>query len=189
MLKPEYSRSSQYHRCWCPGFLRRQGISNIGIGYAAQTYLCLSQRRISATCDISVLRNDRKYKHYYSDVILGAIVFHITSLTIVYSLNRLFRRRSKKTSKLRVTGLCAGNSPVTGEFPAQMASNEENFPSDDVIMIFTFHHINSVWQGRTLLVLKLEYLRQNLVNTLAGDALAHGGCTTRTVAMLLTYAG
>ena len=40
-------------------------------------------------------------------------------------LNRLFRRRSKKTSKLRVTGLCAGNSPVTGEFPAQMASNAE----------------------------------------------------------------
>ena len=27
-------------------------------------------------------------------------------------LNRLFRRRSKKISKLRVTGLCAGNSPV-----------------------------------------------------------------------------
>ena len=38
-------------------------------------------------------------------------------------LNRFFRRRSKKTSKLRVTGLCAENSPVTGEFPAQMASN------------------------------------------------------------------
>ena len=41
-------------------------------------------------------------------------------------LNRLFRRRSKKTSKLRVTGLCAGNSPVTSEFPAQRASNAEN---------------------------------------------------------------
>ena len=41
-------------------------------------------------------------------------------------LNRLFRRRSNKTSKLRVTGLCAGNSPGTGEFPAQMASNAEN---------------------------------------------------------------
>ena len=41
-------------------------------------------------------------------------------------LNRLFRRRSKKTSKLRVTGLCAWNSPVTGEFSAQMASNVEN---------------------------------------------------------------
>ena len=41
-------------------------------------------------------------------------------------LNSLFRRRSKKTSKLRVTGLCVGNSPVTGEFPAQKASNAEN---------------------------------------------------------------
>ena len=41
-------------------------------------------------------------------------------------LNRLSRRRSKKTSKVRVTGLCAGNSPGTGEFPAQMASNAEN---------------------------------------------------------------
>ena len=41
-------------------------------------------------------------------------------------LNRLFRRRSKKTSKLRVTGLCAGNSPGTGEFHAQMASNAAN---------------------------------------------------------------
>ena len=41
-------------------------------------------------------------------------------------LSRLFRRRSKKTAKLRVTGICAGNSPVTGEFPAQMASDAEN---------------------------------------------------------------
>ena len=43
--------------------------------------------------------------------------------------NRLFRRRSKKISKLRVTGLCAGNSPVTGEFPAQRAGNTENVSS------------------------------------------------------------
>ena len=49
-------------------------------------------------------------------------------------LNRLFRRRSKKTSKLRVTGLCAGNSPGTGEFPAQMASNAEN------VSIWWRHH-------------------------------------------------
>ena len=37
--------------------------------------------------------------------------------------HRLFGRRSKKTSKLRVTGLCAGNSPGTGEFPAVTAGN------------------------------------------------------------------
>ena len=49
-------------------------------------------------------------------------------------LNDLFRRRSKKTSKLRVTGLCAGNSRVPGEFPAQMASNAEN------VSIWWRHH-------------------------------------------------
>ena len=49
-------------------------------------------------------------------------------------LSRLSRPRSKKTSKLRVTGLCAGNSPATGEFPAQMASNPEN------ICIWWRHH-------------------------------------------------
>ena len=42
-------------------------------------------------------------------------------------LNRLFRRRSKKTPKLHVTGLCEGNSPVTGEFPAHRTSNAINF--------------------------------------------------------------
>ena len=41
-------------------------------------------------------------------------------------LNRLFRRKSKKTSKLCGTGLCEGNSTVTGEFPAQRSSNAEN---------------------------------------------------------------
>ena len=41
-------------------------------------------------------------------------------------LNRLFRRRWKITSKLCVTGLCARNSPVIGEFPVQMASNWDN---------------------------------------------------------------
>ena len=41
-------------------------------------------------------------------------------------LSRLFRRRWKITSKFRVTGLCVGNSPVTGEFPTQRASNAEN---------------------------------------------------------------
>ena len=50
-------------------------------------------------------------------------------------LKLLFRRRSKKTSKLRVTGLCAWNLPGTGEFPAQMASNAENFS------IWWSHHV------------------------------------------------
>ena len=56
-------------------------------------------------------------------------------------LNRLFRSRSKKTSKLRVNGLCAGNSPETGEFHAQMASNGEN------VSIWWRHHV-PVWNSR-----------------------------------------
>ena len=54
-------------------------------------------------------------------------------------LNRLFRRRSKKTSELRVTGLCVGNSPWTGEFPAQMASIAEN------VSIWWRHHGYKMW--------------------------------------------
>ena len=54
-------------------------------------------------------------------------------------LNCLFRRRWKKTSKLRVTGLCAGNSPVTGELPAQRASNAEN------VSIWWRHHELNPW--------------------------------------------
>ena len=56
---------------------------------------------------------------------MSASASQITSLTIVYS-TVYSRRRSKKTPKLRVTGNCEGNSPVTGEFPAQRASYAEN---------------------------------------------------------------
>ena len=42
--------------------------------------------------------------------------------------------RIKETSKLRATGLCAGNSPVTGEFPTQMTSDAEN------VLIWWRHH-------------------------------------------------
>ena len=41
-------------------------------------------------------------------------------------LKRWFRPRSKKTSKLRVFGLCEGNSPMTCEFPTQRASYAGN---------------------------------------------------------------
>ena len=46
-------------------------------------------------------------------------------------LNRLFRRRSKNTSKLCVTGLYAGNSPVT---PHKELVTRKMFLFNDVIM-------------------------------------------------------
>ena len=69
-------------------------------------------------------------------------------------LNRLFRRRSKKTSKLRVTGLCVGNSPGTGEFPAQMASYAEN------VSIWWRHHVMNANQfkiGARIFQLRISY--------------------------------
>ena len=60
------------------------------------------------------------------------------------SLNCLFRRRSKKTSNLRVTGLCDGNSPVTGEFPSRRASNAQN------VFIWWRHHMATVSVSRTM---------------------------------------
>ena len=69
---------------------------------------------------------------HYGDVIMGAIASHQPHDCL---LNCLFRRRSKKTSKLRVTGLCAGNSPGNDEFPVQLTSgNAEN------VSIWWRHH-------------------------------------------------
>ena len=70
-------------------------------------------------------------------------------------LNRLFRRRSTKIWKLHVTGICAGNSPVTGEFPAQMTSHAEN------VFIWWRHHGNQwslVVTFRSMLILSEDYL-------------------------------
>ena len=61
---------------------------------------------------------------HYSDVIMSAMSSQITSLTIV--TQPFIQVQIKKTSKLRVTGLCVRNSPVTGEFPAQRAGYARN---------------------------------------------------------------
>ena len=89
----------------------------------------------------------------------------------LYSLlNRLFRRTSKKTSRLRTTGLCEGNPPVTDDgFPSQRASNLEMVPIDDVIMyhqcremienadIILCFNIKTVKAGRSLRVQCYQY--------------------------------
>ena len=62
---------------------------------------------------------------HYCDVIMGALASQITSFTIVYSTvhSGVDQRKHQSTASL---AFFAGNSPVTGEFPAQMASNAEN---------------------------------------------------------------
>ena len=90
---------------------------------------------------------------HYSDVIMDATAFQITSLTIVFS-TVYSRRRSKKASKLRVTGLCAGNSPGTGEFLVQRVSNAEN-----VSIWWRHHDLNQRWPSLLYASLGLEELR------------------------------
>ena len=54
-------------------------------------------------------------------------------------INRLFRCKSKKTSKLRTTSLCARNSPVSGHFPTQRTSNAKN------VSIWWRFHGRDIW--------------------------------------------
>ena len=64
-------------------------------------------------------------------------------------LNRLFRRRSKKRSKLRVTGLCEGNPPMAGGFPSQRQVTWKMFPFDDVVILILLYqqdYINQHWK-------------------------------------------
>ena len=68
---------------------------------------------------VKLVQKSLQWRHNWCDGVSIHLPHHCL-------LKRLLKRRSKKTSKLCVTGLCGGNSPVTGEFPAQMVSNAEN---------------------------------------------------------------
>ena len=72
-------------------------------------------------------------------------------------LNRLFGRRSKKTSKLRVNGLCEGNPSVTRGISSQRASNAES------VSIWWRHHVNvicSVLEVSLIGIYRMSYLYQ-----------------------------
>ena len=64
---------------------------------------------------------------------MSAMASQITSPTLF--TQRFIQAQIKETSTLCVIGLCEGNSPVTGEFPAQKASNAEN------VSVWWRHHI------------------------------------------------
>ena len=96
---------------------------------AFRPFFCCHDSMISVTFDDSSSLESLRWRHNERDNVSN----HQPHDCL---LNRLFRRRSKKTSKLRVTDLCVGNSPGTGEFPAQTASNAEN------VSIWWRHHVN-----------------------------------------------
>ena len=80
---------------------------------------------------------------HYTDVVMSEVASQITSLTIVYSTvysGADQRKHQSSTSLAFVRGIhrrwpVNTHSPVTGEYPAQMASNAEN------VSIWWRHHV------------------------------------------------
>ena len=94
--------------------------------YSASIYPCLIWYILDWDRDKFILATkiertvtSLQWRHYERDGVSNHLRLHCLR-------NCRSRRRSKNTSKLRVTGLCAGNSPVTGEFPAQKAGYAGN---------------------------------------------------------------
>ena len=107
-------------------------------------------------------------------------------------LNRLFRRRSKKISKPRVPGLCKGNLPVIGKFPAhKWPETQKMFPFNDVIMPChhfgssnglnqCWHVLNWAWQQISMIFLKeiRKFSRKTCLNVVCemADILCQPQC-------------
>ena len=70
---------------------------------------------------------------------MDSIAYQITSLTIVYSSVHSGTDQRKHQSSASLAFVWE-NSPVTGEFPAQMASNAEN------VSIWWRHHDNRIYR-------------------------------------------
>ena len=82
-------------------------------------------------------------------------------------LSRLFRHRWKKISKLCVTALSAGNSPVTSEFPAQRASNAEN------VSIWWRHHGATPWCWSDIWQMLISNTQQYVLGTKYTNSMHH----------------
>ena len=93
------------------------------IFYVACNYLCMPSLHVNKLghggLSISHFRMALQWRHNECDGVsnhrrLGGL------------FNREFRRRWKKHQSSVLLAFCERNSPVTGEFPAQRASNAEN---------------------------------------------------------------
>ena len=93
----------------------------------------LSRRLLSTFHQISIM--------HYSDVIMGGTASQITSLVIF--TQPIIQTKIQENIKVPRHWLCAGNSPVTCEFPAQMASNAKN------VSIWWRHHDGCRCNGDT----------------------------------------
>ena len=98
---------------------------------------------------------------HYSDAVMSMMACQITNHAVVYST--VYSGADQRKHQTRVTGLCEGNSPVTGEFPAQRASNPEN-----VFISLRHHDFSDAYQifPTEIIVLgavrTLQYIPRNM---------------------------
>ena len=136
---------------------RASNTENVSIWWCHQEYF---RERINSSSTQSMDFRSLQWRHNERDCVSNHQPHD-------YLFKCLFRHISKKTSKLRVTGLCEGNSPVTGELLAQRASNAQMFPFDDVIMWC----ILKTWyiHYKNIYTIKLRWSPERLVFTVRGD--------------------
>ena len=126
LLEPNDFGANQRHRSWFSKFNRLQLVRywpNTPVNMITRTFSCVEPEHNgrSFAHDVFALQ----WRHNGLDGVSNHQPHHCL-------LSRLFGRRSKKTSKLRVIGLCVGNSPHKWPVTRKM------FPFDDVIMKFFF---------------------------------------------------
>ena len=126
---------SWYYGCWWPRNERNQATNSYDFSLLVPKYSSFNTRRVKDILEWLYTRVAIRY------IPLQSLQRRHNGHNGVSNhqphdclINRLFRRISKKTSKLRVTGLCEGNSPQTGELPAQRASNTK------IVSIWWRHH-------------------------------------------------
>ena len=131
----EWKRYQLYHHWWHRRLLQWQPritydwiVQRVNIKYLKTTLSKYVSNHVSPLCCRSI---KCRYALQWRDYDRSGVSNH-RRLDCLH--NGLFRCWSKKTSKLRVTGICEGNSPVTGEFPHKGPVTRKMVPFDDVIM-------------------------------------------------------
>ena len=114
----EHCRMS-FTACVCLRSHHKRAMSKWCGVYTRVIHLC---NRFQTACAISL-----RWRHNVCDSVSNHQPYD-------YLMNRLFRHRSKKTSKLRITGLCAGKSPGPVNSPHKWPVTRKMSPFYDVIM-------------------------------------------------------
>ena len=94
---------------------------------------------------------------HYRDVIMSTMASQITGVSIVCSAV-CSGTDKKKTSKLRVTVLCVGNSPRPVNSPLKRPVTRKMFPFDDVIMLLYTLFEDMTCNNKAVVFHELEFI-------------------------------